>query len=69
MDPVRKWRFIVLVLCVLFTLAGCSGQQEVVPTTQSVITTEPLTEPTETVPETTVPETEPAEVTEPAVLI
>lgn len=67
MDPVRKWRFIVLVLCVLFTLAGCSGQQEVVPTTQSVITTEPLTEPTETVPETTVPETEPTEVTEPAV--
>lgn len=72
MSLMKKAWPIVLVLCVLFALAGCSHQQEVIPTTQSLAATEVLTEPTETVVATTSAETEPTqtepvEVTEPVV--
>lgn len=56
MDRMLKNTLIVLAICLLFGLTGCSQKPETTPATQSISTTEASSVPEETVPAPTEPE-------------
>lgn len=69
MDSVKKSWAVMLVLCLLVGLAGCAEQREMPTETETVMTTEMSSEPTETSLETETTEaTQATEVTEPVVV-